>query len=62
MKNTQAVLAAIGDFIEDNHIQLYSIKGYFGFAYLEVEYFDTVKKYKFTWNIDTETVTYVRTE
>lgn len=56
MKQTQAVLAAIGVFIEENHITIFNIKGYFGFAYLTVEYFDTVKKYKFAWDMDTEKV------
>ena len=50
------VLAAIGNFIAANYVHVYSIQGYFGFAYLTVENVDVKKKYKFDYNTETETV------
>ena len=56
MNQTQQVLAAISEFISKNNLQTYSIKGYFGFAYLTVKYFDKDVKYKFDYNAKTEMV------
>ena len=59
MKQSQQVLIAIANFVEANNISIYSVQGYFGFAYLTIEYSDMKKKYKFDFNTKTDKVDWV---
>jgi hypothetical protein len=52
MKNVK-LLEAIGKFLDSDHVTHYTIDGYYGFAYLDIEEFNTdtmkieVRRWKF---------------
>ena len=51
------VLTAITEFLEEQQISIYEIKGHYGFACLTYMYFDKQYKYEFRYNMETGEVT-----
>ena len=52
----EKLLQAVGQFVDNNYLTQYEIKGYYGFLYLEYEVLDILSSEKFINRVDFDVV------